>query len=457
MTSDKASKNSRKWWPFWIMGGAVVLALLVVGGYVAWIRLGPTGPVPTRDPRIAINEQAAALQENAADFYIAAMELAGPNQALIDDLNLWWDPRCDVPGRMYERLGHAAEHMDLLARGAAVETCIVPFDLDTDDIWGVIHGGRIRDLSWLLQTRARLAGERGDLHAAARDVITLKRLGMHLMRQVSYCDRLLGMSIVAMAQSVELQPLSNEQMPLASRAAYARTLLTCRYVRPDPNAMLQFERDRWVFTYASLMGGYTPRGMWEWLKTLPLPRYAGAYDQDYALVGDLWRASAQARLDPNSVEWNAIEQLTVSRWASLKYAELPTEEFRTNEFFASKVHGARFEARLDLWERGNTTALLLFLWRAECGDWPATLQELISPEAEAALGVDIDPNVIIDVHTGVPLIYRRIADDNFVLYSADADHDDDGGRQADINHEEGDFVFWPISVRMDPRPENGWD
>lgn len=106
---------------------------------------------------------------------------------------------------------------------------------------------------------------------------------------------------------------------------------------------------------------------------------------------------------------------------------------------------------------GALVLIALELYRRREGVYPASLEAMVP---------GLLPSVPVDQFTGRPLMYALRADGTFVLYSAGADRDDDGGRASEPWHQawgwidpgelekpeeqrwilvpEGDAVLWPI-------------
>jgi hypothetical protein len=83
------------------------------------------------------------------------------------------------------------------------------------------------------------------------------------------------------------------------------------------------------------------------------------------------------------------------------------------------------------------TTLALFRYKADKGQIPEKLDELVSAGYLKALPTD--------PFSGSSLVYKRLGDD-FMLYSFSLDCDDDGGTRSKWGTGEkgGDQVFWPV-------------
>ena len=86
------------------------------------------------------------------------------------------------------------------------------------------------------------------------------------------------------------------------------------------------------------------------------------------------------------------------------------------------------------------TTLAILRYNTANNGYPATLSELIS--ASYIKELPIDP------FSDKPLVYRR-TQEGFILYSFGADFDDDGGQYSKwgLGEEGGDHVFWPVEKR----------
>ena len=83
------------------------------------------------------------------------------------------------------------------------------------------------------------------------------------------------------------------------------------------------------------------------------------------------------------------------------------------------------------------TTLALLRYKADKGDFPISLQELVLTHYIKELP--------IDPYGKGPLVYKRM-DGDFILYSLGANFEDDGGIPSNwgMGKEGGDQVFWPI-------------
>jgi hypothetical protein len=92
--------------------------------------------------------------------------------------------------------------------------------------------------------------------------------------------------------------------------------------------------------------------------------------------------------------------------------------------------------------QATLTILALARWRAEKGEYPASLDQLTA----AGLLKDLP----MDPYSDKPVIYRRTGD-NFILYSLGPNFQDDGGEPGKGHKgrlekwlDNGDTVFWPV-------------
>lgn len=102
---------------------------------------------------------------------------------------------------------------------------------------------------------------------------------------------------------------------------------------------------------------------------------------------------------------------------------------------------ARFRAHCAATQDALATTLGLMRYRYAKGEFPDTLEKLVS--AGFITRLPMDP------YSDESLIYRRTNDD-FLLYSLAEDFDDDGGRHSDWGRgrEGGDCIFWPVQTQI---------
>jgi len=101
-----------------------------------------------------------------------------------------------------------------------------------------------------------------------------------------------------------------------------------------------------------------------------------------------------------------------------------------------------FAFRVKASHQATLTILALARWRAEKGEYPASLDQLTA----AGLLKDLP----MDPWSDKPLIYRRTGD-NFILYSLGPNFEDNGGKPATDSKgrpkkwlDNDDTVFWPL-------------
>ena len=257
---------------------------------------------------------------------------------------------------------------------------------------------RMRQLTFALAARAMLKADDGDVTGALTDAATIYRVG----------------SLAAAAP----KPLVGKLVGNAIKAVAVKAVFTIINDRPlDARLMssVQSQLESFLATYDE---PFDLRG----------ERLVTEYNVETQPAGQLFRGHIKAAFD----YFDALVQKTP--WQL--FVEKIKPEEHENPFVKQVGSGIARAAEVEYRNRAETQGLVATIaamrYKAEKGQYPATLEQLVS--AGYLKELPKDP------YSDKPLVYRQTAA-NFMIYSCGPDFDDDGG--ASYGPQGGDRVFWP--------------
>jgi hypothetical protein len=296
-----------------------------------------------------------------------------------------------------------------------------------------------------LVVRAMLESMRGDPAKGIKDLLTCRRLALHLLKTPSLGEYLIGMVIVDCAARGTFLVLAktdvNEDLLKSleeglSRERSGNPLEVFDFLEGQRIWMLEIAQSAFLDTRDD------SKLKLEWQIELALEQNLTA-DEIEAL--DLRRGRTLEDVEAGYAYYRRF--LAMRPWerkvAGLDFWEDHARVTRRNplvrQFAFTGVGFARVRAHYE----GNTDALIttvsLLRYKHDKGGLPVDLKELVSAGYLSALPKD--------PYSGGPLIYKRTGDD-FVLYSiAEDSHDDRGKQDSTWNKEGGDYVFWPAQPK----------
>jgi hypothetical protein len=414
---------------FLMMLALVVAA--VVGclflGLLLFLRMGPTGPVPTVDPVVTLNQQHAAVTDNAAELYVQAFEacVEPPSKSWLNN-DVDWD---EESAAIAEWLDANAEAIKLARAAVERDECWLKLRRSGPAFLDVLpEMSQMRWLIRLFRLRADLAARNSDWDLVVESLETMDGISRHTLQQPSFISHLVGISGLALEASQIRRYLA---LPTLTETGRRELLERVDFAfRPPPSPKMALSTDRDLLCWQ--LSRDTPPVI------VPAARVAGEVDRYFGPFIKLAGLSAEEMLDPDHALRLEVDKL--QKWRpSLKN---PIRSLVSGMVPATErmllLHG-----RLLTEQRG--TRVLVAVLRYEA-------QHQTLPESLDALGADLP----IDPFTGERFIYRR-TDDGFTLYSAGMDRDDDGGVHSERFGEQrapapgapqpapdGDYVFWPV-------------
>lgn len=409
-------------------------ALAACAALALWLRFaGPAiAPLP-EDPVVALNREHAGLAPNAADTYlkaIAAFKHPEDQTWINSGGAVDFQP---PPSWAGDWLAANGPCMSLLEEASQIDQCW--FDLDwpdggpelsivTDEHIDRLH--RLRHLYKLAHASARLAADTAEWRRCARALGILDRLGRHALQQATFLDAMAGLSMLARAYWQTVYALQRSDLQQKDLVCFVAALESFR--RPLPSIVPIYERERdlgrWALRYGRRQFSF---------RSLFVPRKR-AEAREVSLYGQLL---AWVRQPPHEA-LDAGNDVRKGRRKRLPKAPM---EFHANaDGVVSKVVISCWDTYARIYElyvralcmrAGLQAIVMLHRYRAERGEWPASLDRLPQPPPP-------------DPYSRRPLCYRT-TDDGFILYSVGWNQRDDGGAH-DRQFGEGGFgdvVLWP--------------
>ena len=326
-------------------------------------------------------------------------------------------------------------------------------------MWSIIlpHLGEFRGLARVGVWRCRIDIARGSIGEALNDCLTMARNAGHLQRLSTIIEQLTGLSLSNLANQEILRTLESTDLT-AGQLKDLQGQLAQVYAGGYPVMNLEFDKMvfhdlvQHLFTDGGFGGGHLIPAGWaeisddredERMFLMPLlvaTSMVHARRDENLEVGDriydeqiikLARMTPYQRHRKNVPSTDDILTSLSSRKFFLLHFIVPAFD-RTFEF-AFRVKASH---------QATLTILALARWRAEKGEYPASLDQLTA----AGLLKDLP----MDPWSDKPLIYRRTGD-NFILYSLGPNFEDNGGKPATDSKgrpkkwlDNDDTVFWPL-------------
>ena len=410
---------------------------------------------------------------NAKPYLDKAVQLASKAPALPKEIDqqghrVLWPEDMNEPQQknIAEFLGKNTEALDALREAVEKPHYWVHYELDRESPAaravlgpGSFSAGLVeqanrtlpgyRDLAFRMVLQIACETSQGDVEGAFDDCLVLTKFGMHLQGKGFLIEKLVGLSIEALANKQAFRVLNTADMP-AEVLKKAQQRLETLY--SAQKALIIFDAEK-ALLYEYVQRSFTDdgKGNGRVLKDgIPLV----AVDIKSTLTGFLLvrfpdRQEVTRRIDRFYEELDRLLVIPPSSAAFQGQAERLKQIALGNIFL--KLEAPAFERvgqqiwRLKTDRQALTTVLGVMRCRKEKGDCPSDLNEVV-----AAGYLDKLP---IDPYSGRPLVYRR-TDGGFLLYSLGTDLKDDGGRLGTDSQgrprmwaENGDWVFWPVADR----------
>jgi hypothetical protein len=373
-----------------------------------------------------------------------AMDVDALEALLVDcGTHPWRTEDCPVVAAW---LAANAESLDLLAEASARERWFLPIVGERGPM-GLIAAylpaySPLRQAARAFAARATLSVAEERLAAARDDALAMRRLGRLLASQEGdVIGRLVGTAIETLAGQVDMVVASDPRVPSRMKQDLAMAILALPEKTEDPRVWDKAER--WML-HEALIGH-----LHEMRMTLDPQGQAWAREVMDGWVDRVVAASKLSGWAERSAALRAIEEETDAITEELALASAlpkllasggdPREkvarlagltcwlQFCTalHRYHAEQIGGVQ---RAEV----HALALLLAVYKAENGDYPDALSDLVPGLLD---------EVPLDRFTEANLIYRRMAD-GYLLYSLGPNMTDDGGpyEDRDISDDVGVIV-----------------
>ncbi len=330
-------------------------------------------------------------------------------------------------------------------------------------MWSVIlpHLPQFRGLARVGLWRCRIDIAQGSIDEALDNCLTMARNAGHLQRLSTLVEQLVGLALSNLASQEILTILESTDLA-AGQLKDLQGQLTQVYADGYPVMNLEFEKMvfhdlvQHLFTDGGPGGGHLIPASWADISD---DRMSLAGDDERMFLVPLFVASSMvhARRDETLTVGDRIydEQIKLAKMTPYQRhrEDVPSANdiltsLSSRKFFVLHFIMPAFGRASEIAFRGKVshqaalTILALARWRAEKGEYPASLDQLTA----AGLLTDLP----MDPWSDKPLIYRR-AGDNFILYSLGPNFEDNGGKPATDSKgrpkkwlDNGDTVFWPL-------------
>jgi cytochrome c biogenesis protein CcmG/thiol:disulfide interchange protein DsbE len=268
------------------------------------------------------------------------------------------------------------------------------------------HLEEIIELASVLQARAMLQAENGNISSAINDIITLYKFGVHIASGPNLTEeKIAGIVVKNLSIRAGFNIIDRNMLNSALMKSLEDRF---KQLATDYNKTPDFQGDK--------------IDMREKIETDP----SNAFYKEY-LKSALEYSDMIAALSPWKIHTDK---------ANLTVKTNPLIDI----LFPAITRSIEFEYSSRTETKALITALAILRYNNDKNGYPATLSQLIL--AGYLKELPIDP------FSDKPLVYRR-TQDSFILYSYGADFDDDGGQHSNwgLGEKGGDQVFWPVEKR----------
>jgi len=330
-------------------------------------------------------------------------------------------------------------------------------------MWSIIlpHLSEFKGLAPVGVWRCRIAIARGSIDEALNDCLAVARNAEHLQRLSTLVEQLVGLALSGLADEEILRTLESIDLT-AGQLKDLQGQLAQVYADGYPVMNLEFEKMAFhdlvqhLFTDGGPGGGHLIPAS---LANMSHDRMKLAGDDERMFLVPLFVAASMvhARRDETIEVGDRIydEQIKLARMTPYQrhrkdvpsgndiLTSLSSRKFSLLYFIVPGIDRlSEIEFRGKASHQATLTILALARWRAEKGEYPASLDQLTA----AGLLTDLP----MDPFSDKPVIYRRTGD-NFILYSLGPNFEDNGGKPATDSKgrpkkwlDNGDTVFWPL-------------
>jgi hypothetical protein len=420
------SKRSKIGWTV-----SAVLGVLIVGITLVPRYMGPSAPLPAVDVLTRLERERAALETNAEEHYLAAMESMTPG------FDPDWAELCPsagaVPAAAREWLAANDAVFEHMREAGRITDCRFAMPLTPAQLAAPRPASlsKVRELAKAATLRALVAEESGDRETFVESVRMIDVLARHVWQTPTLIEQMVGTAIEALAQRLVLRPMTWDTLSAEEKSRYGTQIGGTLEPPPDLSATLQNEIEMMLVEIQT-----APRRRAMQI-LCPDRRVFGELQTRMAPALDLATAPLEVRADPNS----ALRR-TYEATADKDPGFLNIPGMLARIVSGSFGHAIEITARLETEQRGNRCVVELFHHFNRHGAFPKRLVDL-EGAAEAEW--------LTDPFGQAPFLYERTGD-SFRLWSRGLDGDDDDGvhepRFGQGNEPvDGDFLFWPLTGR----------
>jgi len=330
-------------------------------------------------------------------------------------------------------------------------------------MWSVIvpHLPEFKNLARVGVWRCRIAIARGSIDEALSNCLAIARNAEHLQRLSMIVEQLVGLALCSLANQEILRILESTDLT-AGQLKDLQGQLAQVYADGYPVMNLEFDKMVFhdlvqrLFTDGGLGGGHLIPAGWAEISDDRM-KLAGEDERMFLVPLFVASSMVHARRDETLEVGDRIydEQIKLARMTPYQRhrKDVPSADdiltsLSSRKFFLLHFAMPAFGRASEIAFRGKVshqatlTILALARWRADKGEYPASLDQLTA----AGLLTDLP----MDPWSDKPLIYRRTGD-NFILYSLGPNFEDNGGKPATDSKgrpkkwlDNGDTVFWPL-------------
>jgi hypothetical protein len=300
----------------------------------------------------------------------------------------------------------------------------------------------------LLALQAKLMAYQGQTEPALELISASYKIGTHFGPQKTLIEQLVGIGFSATALNAGLQILDKTEINPKLLGNFQHQIEELSHTR-DP--ITDFTAERIIF-YDQVQRLFTDDGQGNG------HLYGAAFfESPVFYVQRLFKPelSRQLKITRKETIELANKMYDYLDWASGRLpAELHKEQKDPDRIAVEMVKGnylleilaptfghiLKTSYRLQAHTNGLLTTVALLRYKANKGEYPQSLDELVA--AGFLNELPIDP------FSSGPLVYR-LANSDFILYSFAEDYDDDNGSHDPkwASDGDGDYVFWPVEQR----------
>ncbi|MHC4891630.1 MAG: hypothetical protein ACYTEO_19435, partial [Planctomycetota bacterium] len=304
---------------------------------------------------------------------------------------------------------------------------------------------KFRQLCFAITWRAKLTAAEGNNDKAMKDIVTSYRFGLHVSDSPVLIEQLLGLAIRTIGLDTTFKILDRTEMGPTSIKSLQRQI---EHLSTDESYIPHMRFDKFnmldIIQRTFTDDGKGDGQMITSAETLSMISDSTTLTQEeIQSIPELRRRQTTETVEKLYEYFDFVVQKIPWQWKAEqvnpeKEIEKIMEENPWIKIFCPAfVRVAQIFSQRKAQADALITTLALFRYKADKGQLPEKLDELVSSGYLKA--VPIDP------FSGRPLIYKRLGDD-FMLCSFSLDCDDDSGTRSKWGTGEkgGDQVFWPI-------------